>query len=167
MSTPRLRARVAVPLAILTAATVAVYLVFGRVGPFEDTGPPPPSDWMPQEADDVTMWAWQQGMAHYIEGEYEDAASLFGRSVAGLPAFPEPAFYAGVCHALCDHPDAGEPLVRSAVEMRPDEPLFRFYLAWTLALQDRDEDARAQLQQAAGGDGRWATRARRTLRKLP
>ena len=167
MGRPQLRARVAVPLAMLTAATIIVYLVFGRVGPFEDIRPPPPSDWMPTAADEVTLWSWQQGMAHYADGQYEDAASLFGRSVAGLAGFPEPTFYAGVCHALCEHPEVGEPLIHEAVDLRPEESRFRYYLAWTLALQDRHEDAAAHLRIAAEGSDRWAARARRTLRKLP
>ncbi len=163
---PVVRARVVVPLALLLAAGLASYLLLGRSGPFGPLRPAPGTDWEPQSSDEVAVWAWQSGMAAYDSGAFEDASVFLGRSSGPHETHPAPLFYAGVSHLMCDRPHVAEGLLVRAVERAPDEPLYRYYLAWSIHLQERDEEAITLLRKAAAGEGRWAERANRALAGL-
>jgi tetratricopeptide (TPR) repeat protein len=164
---PALRARLLVPLALLLVVIGLVYLLFGRPGPFD--GPPrpaAPTDWQPEYADEVTLWAWRQGMAHYRDGQYEEASTLLGRSAAGLGRYPEPAFYAGVSHLLCERPRVAEDLFDRSLAADDGDACTHYYLARALVDQDRRDDARTHLQRASGDEGRCGRRAERALDAL-
>jgi len=160
---------VAVPLALLAAASLAVYLIFGmtRSGPFGPLLSPPPIDWTPPAASEVTLWAWQGGMDHYRNGAFEEASSLLGRAAAGTPNHPQPAFFAGVCHLLRDRPEPAVELLQRAVDLSPQEPQYLYYLAWAEWNSEDAVAARGHLDRAAGGDDRWSRRARKARSRLP
>ena len=163
---PQLRARVAIPLAVLLAAGLVAYLLLGRTGPFGPLRPAPSTDWQPEAGDEVALWAWNEGIRAYEEDAFEDASVFLGRSVGSHETHPAPLFYAGVSHLMCDRPHVAEDLLERAVERRPDEPLYHYYLAWSIHLQDRNDEALIQLRKAAAGEGRWADRADRTMGNL-
>ena len=165
---PWARKRVIIPLALLAGTSIAFYLILSvpRSGPFGPMLSPPPIQWTPSGADEVTLWAWQTGMDHYQTGAFEEASSLFGRAAAGLPSHPQPAFFAGVCHLLVGRPGAAADLLQRAVDLTPEEAQFLYYLAWAEWLDDREEAAAAHLQRASEGDDRWARRARKAGSRL-
>lgn len=163
---PVVRARVVVPLVLLLAAGLTAYLLLGRSGPFGPLRPAPATDWQPRSSDEVALWAWQEGMAAYDKGAFEDASVFLGRSSGPHETHPAPLFYAGVSHLMCDRPHVAEGLIARAVERAPDEPMYQYYLAWSIHLQDRDEEARPLLRKAATREGRWAERANRALAGL-
>lgn len=163
---PMLRARVAVPLALLTLAGIAMYLTFGRVDPFETVRPPPATDWVPEDEDEVTGWAWNEGMNSYVQGEYEDAATTLGRAAGAMSSRPEPQFYAGVSNLMCERGDAAEIFLQRAVDLEPEEPKYRFFLALAHHAQGDDEAAALHLAAAATADGTWARQARGLSKRL-
>ncbi len=160
---PLLRARVAVPLAVIGLVAVALLVARWRVldagDPFGPLRPAPPPDEIGDGGGEVVRWAYDGGLAYYLDGDYDEAAAMFSRASAGLPRDPIPAFYGGVSHLMCRRPDAAEVLLREAVAQRPEEALYRYYLAWALHLDDRDDEAAAELARASEGEGRWARRA--------
>jgi tetratricopeptide (TPR) repeat protein len=166
---PLLRARVAVPLTVLAVASLLLlwFQWRGGGGPFGPMQPAPPPDQVSDAGGEVVQWAFDGGIAQYRDGNYDDASMMLGRAVAGLPFDPVPAFYAGVSHLMCERPDAALGLLRSAVDLRPEETLYRYYLAWALHLEGQDEDAAVQLERAGEGEGRWARKARQTRQRLP
>ena len=166
---PLLRARVVVPLGVLTVAALALlwFQARGGGGPFGPLLAAPPPGQVNGDGGEVVQWAYDGGIAQYLDGNYDDASMLLGRASAGLPSDPTPAFYAGVSHLMCQRPDAARELLRSAVDLRPEDALFRYYLAWALHLDGRDTDAAAQLERAGQGEGRWARKARHTRQRLP
>lgn len=161
-----MRARVAVPLALLFVAGLVMYLTLGRLEPFEKLRPPPATDWAPSDPDEVTGWAWNEGMDSYIHGEYEDAAVTLGRAAGAMSTRPEPQFYAGVSNLMCERDAAAEIFLKRAVDLRPDEPKYRFFLAAAHHAQGDGEAAALHLEAAATADGPWAGRARRTSKHL-
>jgi len=159
---------VLVPLVLLLVAVTTLYLVFGRARPLEGpVRPAPPTDWQPEYADEVTLWAWQQGMAHYRSGQYEEASTLMGRAAAGLARYPEPAFYAGVAHLICERPRVAEDMFTRALDADAAEPCAHYYMAWALVQQDRADDARPHLVEASGEQTRCERDAARALAHLP
>ncbi len=165
---PLIRMRVAIPAVLLLGATVAVYLMFGvtRSGPFGPLFSPPPPAWQPSQADEVTLWAYHEGIERYQAGAFDEAAALLGRAAGGVPSEPVPMFLAGVCHLLGGRPEAAVGLLGRAVDLAPDEPQYRYYLAWTEWQLEHPDAAQAQLERAAKGDDRWARRARKALGRM-
>jgi len=164
--TKAIRTRLVVPLALLVVACFGIYLAFGRVDPFETIGPPPATDWSPDGTDEVTRWAWSEGMNSYVLGEYEQAATALGRAAGSMNGRHEPQFYAGVSNLMCERYGAAEIFLRRAVDLRPDEPKYRFFLAAAYHALGDDETALLHLDAATEGDGRWATKARRVAKFL-
>ncbi len=163
---PLVRARVIVPLVVLLAAGIASYLVLGRTGPFGPLKPAPSTDWRPLSSDEVALWAWEEGIRAYETDAFEDAAVFLGRAAGPHETHPAPLFYAGVSHLMCERPHVAEGLIERALDRDPDDPMYRYYFAWTLHLQDRDDEARTQLRKAAAGEGRWAGKANRALARI-
>lgn len=163
---PLVRARVIVPLVVLLAAGTTAYLVLGRTGPFGPLKPAPSTVWKPQSSDDVALWAWEEGMAAYENDAFEDASVFLGRAAGPHETHPAPLFYAGVSHLMCERPHVAEGLLERAVGRDPGDPMYRYYFAWAIHLQDRDDEARTQLRKASAGEGRWADRANRSLARL-
>jgi len=165
-STPVFRVRVAAPLALLLVAVGGVYLAFGRVDPFETVRPPPATDWTPAQTDEVTRWAWSEGMNSYVLGDYEDAATTLGRAAGTLAGRPEPQFYAGVSNLMCERHEPAVFFLQRAVDLSPEDPKYRYYMAVALHEQGDDEGASLHLEMASGGEGSWATKARRMSNHL-
>lgn len=165
---PLVRARVAVPLGVLAVSACLVYLVWGTRGesPFGPLVSPPPEDWSPPVADEVTLWAWGEGMKHYQTGAFDEASVLLGRAAGGMPSQPPPMFFAGVCHLLSGRPEAAVDLFGRAVELRPDEARYRYYLAWAEWQREGVDEAESQLKRAAEGEGKWARKARKVLGRI-
>ncbi len=169
--TPRrvaLRARVVVPLLAALAAVVVVFLVVlgPDPGPFGPLRAAPPPDWSPRGADEIAQWAWDEGLAHYRAGEYGEAAVLLSRAAGALSRDPEPMFYAGVSHLMTGAPGVAADLIGRAVRRRPDEPLFRYYLAWACELDGRRDEAVEHLRVLDDAEGRYGRKAAAVLGRM-
>ncbi len=75
-------------------------------------------------------------------------------------------FFAGVCHLLGGRPEAAVDLFGRAVELRPDEARYRYYLAWAEWQREGVDEAESQLKRAAEGEGKWARKARKVLGRI-
>jgi Flp pilus assembly protein TadD len=105
-------------------------------------------------------------MDAYATGRYEEAADWLRRSVEAGGKNGEVAFYLGVSLLMIEDAEGAEAALRTAIQRTPSSPLYRWYLAQALLVQERAGAAEAELNRIVESGGEYAREAQNLLRRL-
>lgn len=127
--------------------------------------PPAPGE-PPAGVSGIAALSWSRGARAWKEGRYADAAALFGRAAAGVPASAEARFHLGASYLMDGLGEPARQQLRRAVALDAGNPSYRYYLGEAEALAGDVPAARRELAAAERLGGPWAEAARRSQDRL-